>query len=501
MHLLPWTFIPFLRFRTSFPVLRPTYMSSILKDPFQTMRNISRNQNKLRKEMKDLVNMRASGSKYCALKRQDKRRAEYHHDRVTGEKSLQEDLRRAETIAKRVAQVLEQLRKDFNKMKNFVGNYNFTNTVGMDSESTGACEHDLSTAIDTRAAWKKELKNLIEMAWHYVDAQYLGNYAILHTVAGTDSNGSCSTVSTNKSCCPLVYRPAFHYITPAGDCLSMPTSAGKASGEASSPPMTSGNTVDNATDTDSVAVDTDANSKDISNVTPAAEQALTSPSALNHNQVTNCDIALRNLYHLIVSPTSLAMTLTMWKEYLKAEIAKAKAEDGYGTIPDSSDPLNGVLDEQATHIRNYLKNTTCLPVQMVEAFVTDSELVDGTIVDNATEFNNAMSNAPNVDNVEDESDLPFIIKMLTERMNLIRKCQLTNDREQQRIQYVRETSECNQAFHQVEFERLTGFDESEVQARYAMGVKMSSELNALRKEHCVSKQTFFNDITLKGCCW
>ena len=450
------------------------------------MRNISRNQNKLRKEMKDLVNMRATGSKYCALKRQDKRRAEYHHDRVTGEKSLQEDLRRAEAIAKRVAQVLEQLRKDFNKMKNFVGNYNFTNTVGMDSESSGSCEHDLSTAIDTRAAWKKELKNLIEMAWQYVDAQYLGNYAILHTVA--DSNGSCSTVSR---CCPLVYRPAFHYITPAGDCLSMPTSAGKASGEASSPPMTNGNTVDNTnpnddTAVDAVAVDNDASSADILDVMPPAERELKSPSALNHNQVTNCDIALRNLYNLIVKRDD-----EMWGKYLKAEIEKAKAEDGY--------PADGVEDEKATHIRNYLKNTTCLPEQMVEAFVTDSELIDGTFVD--TEFNNAMSNAPNVDNVEDESDLPFIIKMLTERMNLIRKCQLTNDREQQRIQYVRETSECNQAFHQVEFERLTGFDESEVQARYAMGVKMSSELNALRKEHCVSKQTFFNDITLKGCCW
>ena len=468
-------------------------MSSLLKDPFQAKLTIRRSQSKLRKEMKDLVNMRATGSKYGALKRQDKRRAEYHHDRMTEEKSLQEDLRRAETMAKRVAQVLEQLRKDFNKMKNFVGNYNFTNTVGMDSESSGACESDLSTAIDTRAAWKKELKNLIEMAWHYVDAQYLGNYAILHTVAGSDSNGSCSTVTTNKSCCPLVYRPAFHYITPAGDCLSMPTSAGKASGEASSPPMTNGNTVDNATDTDNVAVDSgDANSTDISSVVPAAEHALTSPAARNHNQVTNCDIALRNLYHLIVSPTSIAMTLTMWKEYLQAEITKAKAEDGY--------PPNGTVNDQATYIKNYLKNTTCLPEQMVDAFATDSKLVDGTFVD-ATEFNNIMSNAPNVDNVEDESDLPFIIKMLNERMNLIRKCQITNDREQQRIQYVRETSECNQAFHQVEFDRLTGFEESEVQARYAMGVKMSSDLDELHKEHSVSKQTFFNDITLKGCCW
>lgn len=475
-------------------------MSSLLKDPFQAKLTIRRSQSKLRKEMKDLVNMRATGSKYGALKRQDKRRAEYHHDRMTEEKSLQEDLRRAETMAKRVAQVLEQLRKDFNKMKNFVGNYNFTNTVGMDSESSGACESDLSTAIDTRAAWKKELKNLIEMAWHYVDAQYLGNYAVLHTVAGSDSNGSCSTVTTNNSCCPLVYRPAFHYITPAGDCLSMPISAGKASGDASSPPITNGNTVDNInaendTAIDSVAVNNDANSHDITDVNPDAEQALKSPpAARNHNQVTNCDIALRNLYYLIVSRND-----DMWKEYLKSEVIKAQAEYGYINLTDDGGTA-GLTDERATYIRSYFKNTTCLPEQMVDAFVTDSVVVDGTF-SNTTEFDNAMLNAPNVDNIEDESDLPFIIKMLTERMNLIRKCQITNDREQQRIQYVRETSECNQAFHQVEFDRLTGFEESEVQARYAMGVKMSSDLDELHKEHSVSKQTFFNDITLKGCCW
>lgn len=490
-------------------------MPSLLKDPFQAKLTIRRSQSKLRKEMKDLVKMRATGSKYGALKRQDKRRAEYHHDRMTEEKSLQEDLRRAETMAKRVAQVLEQLRKDFNKMKNFVGNYNFANTVGMDSESSGACQNDLSTAIDTRAAWKNELKNLIEMAWHYVDAQYLGNYAILHTVAGSDSNGSCSTVTTNKSCCPLVYRPAFHYITPAGDCLSMPSSAGEASGDASSPPITNGNTVDNInaendTAIDSVAVNNDANSYDITNVTPDAEQALKSPpAARNHNQVTNCDIALRNLYHLIVSPK-----LAMWKEYLMAEVKVAIETDaGYaaGLALDEQSILNGTANDATKRIDalvTYLKTNTCLPETFVDAIrdglptnpvMTDLDSL--TTMDSSILTQNTLAFAPTVSNVEDEPDLPFIIKMLTERMNLIRKCQITNDREQQRIQYVRETSECNQAFHQVEFDRLTGFEESEVQARYAMGVKMSSDLDELHKEHSVSKQTFFNDITLKGCCW
>ena len=168
--------------------------SPLLKDPFQTKRAIARQQEKLRKEMKDLVKMKATGSKYGALNRQEKRRAEYHHDRMTEEKSLQEDLRRAETMAKRIAQVLEQLRKDFNKMKNFAGNYNFANTVGTDSESSGLCQNDLSTAIDTRAAWKQELEKMLEMTWQYVDAQYLGDYAVLHTVPTTSNNATCGSM-------------------------------------------------------------------------------------------------------------------------------------------------------------------------------------------------------------------------------------------------------------------------------------------------------------------
>ena len=466
-------------------------MPSLLKDPFQAKRTIARQQEKLRKEMKDLVKMRATGSKYGALKRQEKRRAEYHHDRMTEEKSLQEDLRRAEAMAKRIAQVLEQLRKDFNKMKNFAGNYNFANTVGMDSEASGVCQTDLSTAIDTRAAWKQELENLLEMTWHYVDAQYLGNYAVLHTVPGTDSNGSCSTVASAKSCCPLVYRPAFHYVTPAGDCLSMPASAGSASGDSSA--VDGGDIIDSGRDGASIeATPSDETAKDKGSVSSAAEQGLASPSARNHSQVSNCNLALRNVHRLLVDADE-----PVWKAYLAAETVKAKAADGYAGLTDDN-TSGSVEDEQATFIRNYLKNTTCLPDAMVDAFTTDSEVVDGSF---ATEYAAAIAHAPTVANVEDESDLQFIFKMLTERMERIRECQLMNDREQQRIQYVRETSECNQAFHQVEFDRITGFEESEVQARYAMGVKMSGELDALHKEHSVSKQTFFNDITLKGCCW
>lgn len=458
--------------------------SPLLKDPFQTKRAIARQQEKLRKEMKDLVKMKATGSKYGALKRPEKRRAEYHHDRMTEEKSLQEDLRRAETMGKRIAQVLEQLRKDFNKMKNFAGNYNFANTVGTDSDSSGLCQSDLSTAVDTRAAWKRELENMLEMTWHYVDAQYLGDYAILHTVPTANNNAMCGSTAVATSCCPLVYRPAFHYITPAGDCLSMPASAGSASGDSSA--VTSGDVTDVSRDSASIeATPSDESTTDKASVTPAAEQGLASPGARNHSQVSNCNLALRNVHRLLVNADE-----PVWKAYLAAEVTNAKAESDFDSGASEAD--------QATFIRNYLKNTTCLPEKMVDAFTTDSEVVDGSF---ATEYSAAIAHAPTVANVEDESDLQFIFKMLTERMEKIRTCQITNDREQQRIQYVRETSECNQAFHQVEFDRLTGFNDAEVDARYAAGAQMAADLDALKGQHSVTKQTFFNDITLKGCCW
>ena len=361
----------------------------------------------------------------------------------------------------------------------------------MDSESSGLCQNDLSTAIDTRAAWKQELEKMLEMTWQYVDAQYLGDYAILHTVPTASNNVMCGSSVVATSCCPLVYRPAFHYITPAGDCLSMPASAGSASGDSS---VVEGGDVFDATREDASieATATDETTTDTTDISPAAERALTAPGARNHSQVSNCNLALRNVYRLLVNADE-----PVWKAYLLSEVGKAKAADGYAGLTDDN-TSGSVEDEQATFIRNYLKNTTCLPDAMVDAFTTDSEVVDGSF---ETEYSAAIAHAPTVANVEDESDLQFIFKMLTERMEKIRKCQITNDREQQRIQYVRETSECNQAFHQVEFDRLTGFNDAEVDARYAAGAQMAADLDALKGQHSVTKQTFFNDITLKGCCW
>ena len=194
------------------------------------VKNVIRSQQrKLREEMKDIVKQKATQSAYPALSRQDKRVAEFHHDRLTQEQSLQKDTKKAERLARRIAQILDQLRKDFNKIKNFLGNYNFANTVGQDSSCDGACAEDLSTAVDTRQAWKRELENMLTMVWHYVDAQHLGDYALLHQPEST-SDPTCGSSSTPVNCCPKVYRPFFHYYTPDGDCLGMATEAGGHSG-------------------------------------------------------------------------------------------------------------------------------------------------------------------------------------------------------------------------------------------------------------------------------
>jgi len=460
-----------------------------LANPFQTKRVIRHQQDKLRSEMKDLVVTKATGSRYSALKRSEKRRAEHHHDRVTDENNLQRDLKRAEQLARRIAQVLDQLRKDFNKMKNFAGNYNFVNTVGQDSSASGACENDLTTGGDTRQAWKQELTNMLTMAWHYVDAQHLGNYAIAHTV-----EGALAGANGGSGCCSKVYREAFHYITPTGDCLSMPTSAGQHSGNSNV--VTAGdvteNSVDSVEEQETSQVVPAASTAEFA-VTPTAEHAITAPSAPNHNSVQNCDLGIRNLWNMFASPTA-SVSEAAWTPYLQAEIDAAKATDGYASLV-----VNVVnVVEQADYIRNYLKTTTCLPVAMVDAFAEDASLVAGVLT--AT-IATAVEHAPTIANIEDESDLSFVLKMLTKRMEKIRRCQQQNDREQQRITYVRETSECNRAFHQDAFDELTGFDSNEIDARYAVGKSLGADLNALHTAHSVTKGTFFNDATLSGCHW
>ena len=94
-----------------------------------------------------------------------------------------------------------------------------------------------------------------------------------------------------------------------------------------------------------------------------------------------------------------------------------------------------------------------------------------------------MNSIPNICNVEDEPDLQFIIKLVTCVMENIRKCQINNDREQAVIEYVREVSECNEAYHQDVFSEMTSIDESELCQRYA-SARAVRRPRQLYKENC-----------------
>jgi len=506
----------------------------MIADRSMVMNTINSQKRKLSEEMKVIVKQKATQSAYPALSRQDKRVAEFHHDRLTQEQSLQKDTKKAERLARRIAQILDQLRKDFNKIKNFLGNYNFTNTIGMDSSCGGACEEDLSTAIDTRQAWKRELENMLTMVWHYVDAQYLGDYALMHFPESSDNVTSCNSSSTTVTkCCPKVYRPHFHYYTPDGDCLSMAKAAGSHSGDSTqvTPPGSYNDVHTRGCVLGYRHVDSPAYS-------PNAENK-TAPASHKHFQITNKDAEIRQLWRLLVGEQGgVNPHREAWWSFLVAN-AKVAFDAGEAVT--------------VGNLKSYFEDTLCLPDEMsTDLNLTDNDsggnphesiyfilhdLVSGasasntdatagvggvaisktnppvasasylpgggaTVVANGSgAFDKALKNAPTICNVEDEPDLQFIIRLVSCVMENIRKCQINNDREQSVIEYVREVSECNEAYHQDVFSEMTSIDESELSQRYAVGKELCADLDSLYKENCCTKQNFFNDVTLDGCCW
>lgn len=430
-------------------------------------------------QLSSLIQSKAHGHQYASLPRNKQRQAEYHKDRVTDAQNLQKDLRRAERMAQRIAQVIEQLMKDVTKMKQHAGRYTFVNTVGTDSTASGQCESDLSTSIDTRHAWKEELKQFITMATHYVEAQSLGNYLIGHRTPETDTgDDSCATTFTASECCPRVYRSIFHYATPAGDCMRLASSMNGHSG-ASGSVLPTGDTVEDESPSP------DAENKD-------------TPNAFHHNGVTNCDFKIRQLMELVVDNNS-----DPWGDWILQEIAIAVDQAEY----IAAEALDGGLTNtnRIDHIRDHLTNVSCLPTTMVfkihefiydDVSVTDPHFTESTSIDVTVYVH-----TPHIGNIEDESDMRFLFKMLTDKLNLLRSCQHTNDREQQRITYVRGVSECNHAFHQDALDELVQIDPIEVDAKIKVGKELCQELNSLYKEHAVSKQTFFGGGVLNMCCW
>lgn len=494
-----------------------------LSDRSQVCNVIKQQQRKLREEMKHIVKQKATQSRYPAMSRSEKRVTEFHHDRLTQEQSLQKDCKKADRLARRIGQVLERLRKEFNKLKNHLGNYNFANTVGMDSSCGGDCSQDLSTDIGTRQAWKRELENMLTMVWHYIDAQHLGDYAIGWQPESVFDPTCSSASAAAATCCPKVYRPYFHYYTPDGDCLSLATEPGSHSG-------------------DSTAVTPTGNYNDVEirgcilgfksldPVNPTAENK-SAPGAHKHFQITNKDHEIRQLWRLLVGEEGgVTVNRAAWWSFLVANAQQAAAAD-------------------AAALKTYFENNICLPAEMSASLALAEAASDGThdsiyfilhdlaagttttsattggvgdaaisktnppkasaayapgsetVADGSGAFEEALKHVPNVCNIEDESDLQFIFKLVTCVMESIRNCQINNDREQQVIEYVNEVSECNEAFHQDVFSDMTAIDECELEQRYNIGKELAADLNGLKKENCYTKGNFFNDVTLSGGSW
>ena len=406
---------------------------------------------KVNNKLKNLTINLGTHSKYNTLSRNEKRVAEYNYDRVRAEKSLQKDLRSVETIARRIAQVLDKLHKDTTNTKNFIGNYNFANTVGVDSTGSGDCSQDLSTDLNTREAWKQELINRISNTYQYVEAQKLGDYALLHDV------------SSSSNCCPVKYRPEFHYSTPRGDCMTVASSMGSAY----------------TATTDSPSGDNDSKS---------------SPNAYAHHSVQNCDLKFSDTYKLLIAEDSATWTAHLTTEYKNA----VDSFEGESTADYDGAAYIATTARKAL-ITSYLVNESCLPEALVEALLVFTDTAtyvitgDLTVDIDTAALTAALEHTPSIPNVEDETDLLYILKHFTDKMNTIRLCQQQNDREQQRMKFVRETSESNEAYHQDIFQEMTEINESEVRSQRDVGKQLSVSLDKLYKENCFTKQNMFSD--------
>jgi hypothetical protein len=482
---------------------------------------IKSQQNKVRTEMSCIVQQLATQSKYPALSRQEKRVAEYNRMRVTQEQSLQKDTKKAERMGTAIGKLLDQLLKDFTEVKQILNDYRFVNTVGSDSSTDSAANlvGDLSAAIDTREAWQQKLINKLTMVYHMVDAQMLGDYTLLHQpesayVQTADGSGTGTAMQLK---CPSVYRPYFHYYTPSGDCMFIPTQVGGHSGD--------------ATDVSSFTTSIHAGSINgnfngwgdnthsgpmhirqkavlgfkTGGVSPAAEGNKFAPQSHTHFQITNKDLEIRQLWRLIAQDAT--GEANAWWSFLVANSYDAVTNHGVDNQPG---------------LKSHFETNISLPQTMINAldseengedsvFKTLFEFFDNDINTNpvnadrfnapaATQSNYtaALKHAPTIMNVEDESDLQFIIRLVVCLTDTIRGCQINNDRELAVIGYVEDVSQKNEAYYQDELTELTAIDENELRQCFSVGKELCSELDALNVQTSCNRGNFFGDPTAVG---
>ena len=246
---------------------------------------------------------------------------------------------------------------------------------------------------------------------------------------------------------------------------------------------------------DSTQVQPSGDSTDPVTFSPAAEEKQTTNS-YSQSGVSNPDVGMREMCELLadnVLETWEVRIIKHWSEGVqKVEFIAAVTVDTNGVFTNV---------EQVEVMKGHLRQHGYPEKVITELFI---EHVPDTTIDLAsvsiTLASDIHLHVGSIDNVEDESDLPCIFTHLVNKMNDIRGYQLQNDREQQRIQYVRETSECNEAFHQDAFDELTSVDMIEVDAKLRKTNEMCGDLEELYADQ-VSKQSLFGGAGLDGCCW
>lgn len=401
-------------------------------------------------------------SRYSTLSRQDQRIAEDYSRRVHAQQSLRKDIAKAQTVSTRIGQILGKVRSDLTAIQSSLGTNNFTNTVGADT--------NLSADGSDREAWRASLKLSISNMSEYVAAQSLGNYALLHDVDAEQQAKGCD--------CERVYRAKLHYTTPHSDCTTVSVAMGGFS-----------------TSTDSAPFD-----------------AKSSPNTMWQWCVSNPDLKLKHFFELFVQHD-----YTTWVNELIAvysEGGSVSTNPDYQTAIDEDSTLDDgfvSIDARIAATREYMKNVAGLSSSVVDPFMgvvaTTAELdfdpsivkgvpdLDTDIQDMITSQQQAfydliITNAPVIDNIEDESDMSYLSSAVHELLVTVRAYEEANDREQDGLKYVSDTAARNEAMYADQLREMVQVDVTTIKANLETLKTCASGLTVLVGDVAVSKQGF-----------
>jgi len=244
---------------------------------------------------------------------------------------------------------------------------------------------------------------------------------------------------------------------------------------------------------DSTAVQPSGDSTDPVTGSPSGE--LKDPtSSYYQSGVSNPDMGLRKLWEKHV----LDYTET-WKVVIDAHFAEGLQTEEFTAAVTT--------DAGATNVAQVAAQKAYLAAlgyseELIAAIFAAADAdpnVDVTAID-VTIIVDVYEHTHSIDNIEDESDLPCVMAPFVQLLETIRTAQHQNDGEQQRINYVRETSECNQAHYQSMYDEMTEVDMVRVNAQLQKGKRVCQELNMLYADEMMD-QPLFEDGGIDGCCW